>query len=126
MLWPVFANSTSGLLIRNLRRGRAYRYCSPLLIDAGAPDRTRGDPADEDADDDGDDAAGDVDDLRDVARCARCRLRRGAAGEDECHRRRDDAEEGGEDVAPKRNRGQAEREVDVREREDDREPNEED
>src|SRR3954451_21007113 len=100
MLWPVFVSSTSGLLIRNLRRAKAYRYCSPLLNKARAPNRFARYPSDEHADDDGDDAAADVDGLRDAAGSARHGLRRGAAVEYECGRRRNDAEEGGEDVTP--------------------------
>src|SRR3954453_10614299 len=102
MLWPVFVSSTSGLLIRNLRRVKAYRYCSPLLIKAGAANRFARYPSDEHAHDDGDDAAGDVNDLGDVAGSARYGLRRSAAGEHECCRRRNDAEERREDVAPER------------------------
>src|SRR5437763_4435907 len=154
MLCPVFVSSTSGLLIRTSgarkhiacwfpwERGRPARCCrirtastwagrprsrgEASVLNARALDRTCGDPADEDADDDGDNTASDVDDLRDRRCSSSCRLRRRAAGEDECRRGRNDAEEGGQDVAPERDRGQSERVVHPREGEDDREADEED
>src|SRR5712664_3326267 len=102
MLWPVFANSTRGWLIRTSVEAKAYRYCSSLLVKARALDRLRGDTTDEHAYDDGHDAAGDVNHLRDRARRTGGRTRRRAAGEDKSRRRRDDAEEGGDDVSPER------------------------